>query len=133
MAADTSGYAIGGIIGQCTKDGGKLRVLGYYSAHLSACQQRYHPFEQEFLGLLYTSRDMIKHLGRIPAIILSYIRITPTSREWKAYLWKEWSLSISDGTASCDKEVREYCTARESARRTRRLTASRDIPKGEIG
>ncbi len=47
----------------------KLRVLGYYSAHLSACQQRYHPFEQGFLGLVYTRRDMIKHLGRIPAIL----------------------------------------------------------------
>ena len=69
MAADTSGYAIGGVIGQRTKDGGKLRVLGYYSAHLSPCQQRYHLFEQELLGLLFTRRDMIKHLGRIPAII----------------------------------------------------------------
>ena len=59
MAADTSGYAIGGIICQCTKDG-KLRVLGYYSAHLSPCQQRYQLFEQELLGLLYTRRDMIK-------------------------------------------------------------------------
>ena len=29
MAADTSGSAIGGVIGQCTKDGGKLRVLGW--------------------------------------------------------------------------------------------------------
>ena len=41
----------------------------YYSAHLSSCQQRWHPFEQEFWGLLSTRRDMIKHLGRIPAII----------------------------------------------------------------
>ena len=44
-------------------------MLAYYSAHLSPCQQRYHPFEQEFWGLLCTRRDMIKHLGRIPAII----------------------------------------------------------------
>ena len=69
MAADASRYASGGIIGQCTKDGGKLRVLGNYSAHMSPCQQRYHPYEQEFSGLLYTRRDMIKQLGRIPAII----------------------------------------------------------------
>ena len=69
MAADTSGYAIGGITGQCVKNGGKLKVLAYYSAHLSPCQQRYHPFEQEFWGLLCTRRDMIKQLGRIPAII----------------------------------------------------------------
>ena len=46
-----------------------MKVLAYYSAHLSPCQQRYYPFEQEFWGLLCIRRDMIKHLGRIPAII----------------------------------------------------------------
>ena len=40
LAADTSGYAIGGVMGQCAFDGGPLRILGYFSAHLSECQQR---------------------------------------------------------------------------------------------
>jgi hypothetical protein len=51
MAADTTGYAIGSVAGQCTQDNGKLRVLLYFSAHLSPCQQNWHPFEQEFWGL----------------------------------------------------------------------------------
>ena len=69
LGADTSGYAIGGITGQCSKDNGKLLILLYYSAHLSASQQNWPPFEQEFWGLLCTRRDSIKHLGRIPVII----------------------------------------------------------------
>ena len=44
MAADTSGYAIGGVMGQCTKDGGKLRVLGYYSAHFESLPAAVPPF-----------------------------------------------------------------------------------------
>ena len=44
-------------------------MLAYYSAHMSQCQQRWHPFEQEFWGLLCSRRDMVKHFGRIPAII----------------------------------------------------------------
>lgn len=32
--------------GQCDKDHGKLRELLYFSAHLSQCQQNWHPFEQ---------------------------------------------------------------------------------------
>ena len=69
IGADTSGYAIGGVTGQCSASNGKLRVLLYYSAHLSACQQNWHPFEKEFWGLLCTRKDAIRHLGRIPAII----------------------------------------------------------------
>ena len=69
MAADTSGYAIGGVTGQCVREGGKLKVLAYFSAHLSSCQQRWHSFEQEFFGLLCSRRDMVKHLGRIPSVI----------------------------------------------------------------
>jgi len=69
MGADTSGYAIGGVTGQCVSDEGDLRVLLYFSAHLSLCQQQWHPYEQELWGLLCARRDMVKHLGRIPAII----------------------------------------------------------------
>ncbi len=64
-AADTFGYAIGGVTGQCVKDGGKLKALAYYSAHLSPCPQKGHPFEQEFWGLLCARRDMVKHLGML--------------------------------------------------------------------
>ena len=69
MGADTSGYAIGGVVGQCIEKEGKMRILMYFSAHLSACQQNWHPFEQEFWGLLCTRREMVKHLGRIPALM----------------------------------------------------------------
>ena len=44
-------------------------MLAYYSAHLTQCQQRWHLFEQEFWGLLCSRRDMVTHIGRIPAII----------------------------------------------------------------
>lgn len=53
MGADTSGNVIGAVAGQCNKDNGKLRVLLYFSAHLSQCQQNWHPFEQAFGGLLF--------------------------------------------------------------------------------
>ena len=48
LAADAPGYAIGAVVGQAIRDNGKLKVLGYYSVHLSLCQQTWHPFEQEF-------------------------------------------------------------------------------------
>ena len=46
MGADTSGYAIGGVTGQCVSEDGKMRILLYFSAHLSACQPNWHPLEQ---------------------------------------------------------------------------------------
>ena len=47
-------------------------MLLYFSAHLSECQQNWHPFEQELWGLLCARRDQrdsVKHLGRIPVIL----------------------------------------------------------------
>jgi len=94
MSADTSGYAIGGIMGQCAEPGGKLKVLGYFSAHLSPSQQQWHPFEQEFFGLLCTRRNMIKHFGRIPTLIhtdhanIARVEGLPLERiEAKHYRW----------------------------------------------
>lgn len=69
MGADMSGYAIGAGTGQCGQDNVKLPVLLYFSAHLSQYQQKWHPFEEEFGGLLCARRDCVKHLGRIPAIL----------------------------------------------------------------
>ena len=81
-------------MGQCTHDDGKLKVLGYYSAHLSPCQQKWHPFEQEFWGLLCARREMVKHLGRIPAVIhtdhanIARVEGLPLSRvEPKHFRW----------------------------------------------
>ena len=48
--ADTSGYAIGGITGQCDAANGKLLVLLYVSAHLADDQMHWHSY-----CLLYTS------------------------------------------------------------------------------
>ena len=94
MGGDTSGYAIGGVTGQCVKDGGKLRVLLYFSAHLNPCQQNRHPFEQEFWGLLCIRRDTVRHLGRIPVVILtdhaniSRLEALPLSRiDAKHFRW----------------------------------------------
>ena len=50
--ADTSGYAIGGVCGQCDKDIGKLLPLLYFTTHLAAHQMHWHSFEQELWGLL---------------------------------------------------------------------------------
>ena len=66
--ADTSGYAIGGVCGQCDKDNGKLKVLLYVSAHLAEHQRHWHPYEQELWGLLHTKREKNKQLGRIPCV-----------------------------------------------------------------
>ena len=44
LGADTSGYAIGGVTGQCCKDNGRLAILLYFSAHLSASQQKLASF-----------------------------------------------------------------------------------------
>ena len=66
LGADTSGYAIGGVTGQCAKDNGRLAILLYFSAHLSPSQQNWHPFEQAFWGLLQLRRETVNHFGRIP-------------------------------------------------------------------
>ena len=66
--ADTSGYAIGGVCGQCDKDNGKLLPLLYFTAHLASHQMHWHSFEQELWGLLNVKREKNKQLGRIPCI-----------------------------------------------------------------
>ena len=66
--ADTSGYAIGGITGQCDKDNGKLLVLLYTTAHLAPHQRHWHSYQQELWGLLLCKRARVAQLGRIPAI-----------------------------------------------------------------
>ena len=50
--ADTSKIAVGGVFGQCDKNNGKLNILMYWSSPLSPAQSQWHPFEQEFWGLL---------------------------------------------------------------------------------
>ena len=68
VGADTSGYAIGGIVGQCTEGNGKLLPSLYVTAHLADHQQHWHPCEQELWGLLHVKREKNKQLGRIPDI-----------------------------------------------------------------
>ena len=81
-------------MGQCETDGGKLRVLMYWSAPLSPAQSQWHPFEQEFWGCLQLRREIIKHFGRIPPIIhtdhgsLTRLEYLPLARiEAKHYRW----------------------------------------------
>ena len=66
--ADTSKIAVGGVVGQCAENNGKLFVLLYFSAPLSPTQSIWIPLEQEFWGLLQLRREEVKHLGRIPAV-----------------------------------------------------------------
>lgn len=66
--ADTSGYAIGGITGQCDANNGKILVLLYVSAHLADHQMHWHSYEQELWGLLTVKREKNKQLGRIPCV-----------------------------------------------------------------
>ena len=48
--ADTSKIAMGGVLGQCDKANGKLRILMYWPAPLSPAQSPWHPLEQEVWG-----------------------------------------------------------------------------------
>eukprot|EP00969_Alexandrium_andersonii_P018652 814590-Alexandrium_andersonii.AAC.1 len=41
----------------------------YWSAPLSEAQSQWHPFEQEFWGLLQLRREIAKHFGRIPPVM----------------------------------------------------------------
>ena len=66
--ADTSGYAIGGICGQCSEKNGKLRALLYTTAHLADHQMHWHSYEQELWGLLHVVREKNKQLGRTPCV-----------------------------------------------------------------
>ena len=50
MGADTSGYAIGAVVGQCDKRNGKLAPLMYISAHLAPHQCHFHASIQELWG-----------------------------------------------------------------------------------
>ena len=56
---------MGGVLGQTDATGGKLVVLMYWSAPLSPTQSMWHPFGQEFMGLLHMKRAVVKHFGRI--------------------------------------------------------------------
>ncbi len=58
MAADTSGFAIGGLRGQCSENDGTIKALAYFCARLRDSQQRRHPLLQEFFGLLDAKREM---------------------------------------------------------------------------
>ena len=81
-------------MGQCNKRNGRSVVSLCFPAHLSPSQQNWHPFEQEFWGLLNSRRDSIKHLGRIPAIIhtdhanIARLEALPLARvEAKHFRW----------------------------------------------
>ena len=44
--ADTSKIAMGGVMGQCTENNGRLAILLYWSAPLSQAQSQWPPMEQ---------------------------------------------------------------------------------------
>ena len=93
-------------MGQCSDKNGKLRILMYWSAPLSVSQSQWHPFEQEFWGLLTFRRETVKHFGRVPVIIhtdhgtltrLEYLplpRIEPKHFRWHAELVSGGSLFL---------------------------------------
>ena len=92
--ADTSKIAMGGVLGQAESAGGRLRILMYWSAPLSPAQSQWHPFEQEFFGLLHLKREVVKHFGRIPLIMyadhgtITRLEHLPLDRiEAKHYRW----------------------------------------------
>ena len=58
--ADTSKIAWRGVLGQCAMDNGKLKILMVVSGFLSPSQSNWHPFEQEFYGLLLLKREIVK-------------------------------------------------------------------------
>ena len=92
--ADTSKIAMGGILGQAEHPGGKLRILMYWNGVLSPAQSQWHPFEQEFYGLLQLKRSCVKHFGRIALVIhtdhanLTRFEYLPLERiDAKHYRW----------------------------------------------
>ena len=94
LGADTSKIAVGGVMGQCAENNGVLRILMYWSAPLSLSQSQWHPFEQEFWGLLQLKRQTTKHFGRIPIIMhtdhanLTRFEYLPLERiDAKHYRW----------------------------------------------
>ena len=102
-AADTSGYAIGGICGQCCPTNGKLLVLLYICQHLADHQTYWHSCEQELWGLLATKREIRKQLGSIPVIMhtdhanLARLENLPAGRiEAKIFRW--FSEIVGDGS-----------------------------------
>ena len=94
LGADTSKIAMGGVLGQAEEPGGKLRILMYWNGPLSPAQSQWHPFEQEFYGLLQCKRAAVKHFGRIPMVIhtdhanLTRMEYLPLERiDAKHYRW----------------------------------------------
>ena len=110
---------MGGVMGQADQDGGKLQVLMYWSAPLSPAQSQWHPFEQEFWGLLQMKREIVKHFGRIP-IVMHTGHGTLTLE----YLPLEW---IEAKHYRCHAELTQgvpcSCTARGQVRCTEFRTA----------
>ena len=92
--ADTSKIAMGGFLGQAESPGGKLKVLMYWNSPLSPAQSQWHPFEQDFYGLLQLKRQIVKQFGCIPLIIhtdhanLTRFEYLPLDRiDAKHYRW----------------------------------------------
>ena len=59
--ADTSKTAMGGVMGQCSVDNGKLAVLMYWNALLSPAEGDWGPFEEELWGALQLRREEVKN------------------------------------------------------------------------
>ena len=78
----------------------------YFSAHLADTQQKWHPYRQEFYAMLCTSREAVKHFGRIPKIFhtdhativrqvdLPLGRIDPMEYRWMTELRQGGSLLL---------------------------------------
>jgi hypothetical protein len=91
---DTSKIAMGGVLGQAEFKGGPLRILLYWNLPLTAAQSQWHPFSQEFFGILHFKREVVKHFGRIPMILhtdhgsITRLEYLPLDRiDAKHYRW----------------------------------------------
>ena len=85
-------------MGQCVENEGKMRISMYFSAHLSACQQNWHPFKQELYGQKKAKAAFRKMLGQSPRYawtdhanltrlaLLPLDRIEPLHFRWYAEL-----------------------------------------------
>ena len=69
IGADTSKIAMGGVLGTVLCNNGKLKPLFFWNGSLSPAQSQWHPYEQEFFGLVNMKKECVKYFGRIPAVI----------------------------------------------------------------
>ena len=72
MEADSSGYALGGVISQVDEKG-RLRPVGFFSRKLTPAEDNYQIHDKDLLSIVATMRHFISELRSVerPFIVFS--------------------------------------------------------------